>query len=137
MKKALVFVLLGASLIAFNACKKSNLTNVWKPEAVYVNGALQELSPLGNHTLELTKDGVVILTSLGDPSIDPVEGTWEWGDNKKTLVINYPSTTPNPDNVPVIYTVIKLGSKKMWLSREYDNGTTIDIVETHYIPNEN
>ncbi len=133
MKKIIILVIVAATLSSFVACTKSKLSNIWQVEEVYVNGNLQEGSAYGNHTLELTKDGIVIMTVLGTSAIDPVQGTWEFGDNKKTLIIHYPSSTPQPDNVPVTYTVEKLRNNKMWLSRPYDNGTTIDQVETHYI----
>jgi hypothetical protein len=137
MKKALLLFTAAALALGLASCKKSNLTNVWIVDEVYVNDTLQDMGTVSNHTLELTKEGVAILTVLGGATVDPVEGTWEWGDGKKTIIIHYPSATPDPDNVPVEYTVEKLKSKVMWLSRNYDNTVTIDRVETHYIPYEN
>lgn len=117
------------------ASKKSRVANLWKLEKVFNDGVEQTITALGNHTLELTKDGNAVFTVTADSTIDPITGTWAFGEGKETLEIIYSSGT-NPDDVAAVYTILRLKQKELWLERAYDDGTAVYLVETHYIPAE-
>lgn len=149
MKKSYLILVLSVVLIGFQGCKyedgpamscaskKSRVANVWKPDKVFNDGVEQELSVLGNYTLELTKDGLAVFTTLGDPHIPALDGTWTFGDKKETIEITYSSGSLDPDDVPAIYTILRLKQEELWLERNYHpGGDTIYTVETHYIPAE-
>ena len=144
MKKSILFSIIAISALMLSSCKyedgpaislrskKSRVANLWRLSEMYVNDTLQTLTNSTNHTLELTKEGVAT-TTLDDLSILPIVGTWEFGDKKETIEIFYPSVNNDPDNVPAVYTILRLKNDELWIMREYDNGVRIDRIESHYV----
>lgn len=125
--KKLVLVLVAFLLVTFMGCKKYDegptfspwpakwrVVNTWKIEAYVVGSVSTTVN--NNDTYEFKSNGDYVSTS-GSIS---VTGSWEFGDKKETIKVNYGSVTSEAK-------IVRLTSSEMWLSDM--NGNT----ETHYV----
>ncbi len=106
----------------FNSCKKyedgpilslkskdARLTGIWKAiEMIDTDEDKDELNG-ENMFFDFKDDGVFSLRSEYE---DDANGTWKWGTNKKTIIINVYSTD-------IEFTIFRLSNNDFWFNVEH------------------
>jgi hypothetical protein len=145
MNKFIINILLFATIvIAASSCKKypegpsisfrsatQRITNTWKIESVNINGAEQVNLPMYSTQKQFwLGDGQYNHTYI-DPATGigtRIDGVWVLQDNNNKIAVTYNNIITGKPETSVIYNIIKLYEKCMWL-RSVDNS-----IEYHLVP---
>ena len=140
--KKFAFVFFIAIALSFGACKRytdgpllslksptSRISNTWEVESASDENGKDVSGSYSPYILTFKKDGTYQVQANISGNLSVVNnGTWEFIDNKKSVVTTFKTNIGNTTitNVDTVE-ILKLKSKKLWVKNKNND-------EVHYIP---